>query len=185
MSESKRINMKRLVLEVSPLFGELAIEKVNNMYRLTQEDDMLYFTPSEIIHLTQIEYPYTDKIVSINDEHKIHFYSSCPGFNIKSESMCLSVIHWDSFIDKIKYFYYSNERKHSLKWLKNCNAIITNDCNQNDETLLNVSKCYEEGDVLTIRQIDDFRSHIVTFTKDEAIALKTYLDSVIPTMISK
>ncbi|VEV88947.1 Phage protein [Yersinia phage fPS-90] len=41
--------MKRLVLEVSPLFGELAIEKVNNMYRLTQEDDMLYFTPSEIV----------------------------------------------------------------------------------------------------------------------------------------
>ena len=67
--------MKRLVLEVSSLFGELAIEKVNNMYRLTQEDDMLYFTPSEIIHLTQIEKPYTDKIVSINDEHKIHFYS--------------------------------------------------------------------------------------------------------------
>lgn len=65
--------MKRLVLEVSSLFGELAIEKVNNMYRLTQEDDMLYFTPSEIIHLTQIENPYTDKIVSINDEHKIHF----------------------------------------------------------------------------------------------------------------
>ena len=110
--------MKRLVLEVSSLFGELAIEKVNNMYRLTQEDDMLYFTPSEIIHLTQIEYPYTDKIVSINDEHKIHFYSSCPGFNIKSESMCLSVIHWDSFIAKIKYLYYSNERKHSLKWFK-------------------------------------------------------------------
>lgn len=50
---------------------------------------------------------------------------------------------------------------------------------------LNVSKCYEDGDVLTIRQIDDFRAHIVTFTKDEAIALKTYLDSVIPTMISK
>lgn len=120
--------MKRLVLEVSPLFGELAIEKVNNMYRLTQEDDMLYFTPSEIIHLTQIEYPYTDKIVSINDEHKIHFYSSCPGFNIKSESMCLSINNWDNFITYIKYFYYSNERKHSLKWLKNCNAIITNAC---------------------------------------------------------
>ena len=34
----------------------------------------------------------------INMEHKIHFYSSCPGFNIKSESMCLSVIHWDSFL---------------------------------------------------------------------------------------
>lgn len=185
MSESKRINMKRLVLEVSSLFGELAIEKVNNMYRLTQEDDMLYFTPSEIIHLTQIEKPYTDKIVSINDEHKIHFYSLCPGFNIESESICLSINNWDNFITYIKYFYYSNERKHSLKWLKNCNAIITNDCNQNDETLLNVSKCYEEGDVLTIRQIDDFRSHIVTFTKDEAIALKTYLDSVIPTMISK
>lgn len=185
MSESKRINMKRLVLEVSSLFGELAIEKVNNMYRLTQEDDMLYFTPSEIIHLTQIENPYTDKIVSINDEHKIHFYSSCPGFNIESESICLSVIHWDSFIDKIKYFYYSNERKHSLKWFKNRNAIITNACDQNDETVLNVSKCYEDGDVLTIRQTDDFRSHIVTFTKDEAIALKTYLDSVIPTMISK
>lgn len=177
--------MKRLVLEVSSLFGELAIEKVNNMYRLTQEDDMLYFTPSEIIHLTQIENPYTDKIVSINDEHKIHFYSSCPGFNIESESICLSVIHWDSFIAKIKYFYYSNERKHSLKWLKNCNAIITNSYNQNDETVLNVSKCYEEGDVLTIRQIDDFRSHIITLNKDEAIALKTYLDSVIPTMISK
>ena len=177
--------MKRLVLEVSSLFGELAIEKVNNMYRLTQEDDMLYFTPSEIIHLTQIEKPYTDKIVSINDEHKIHFYSLCPGFNIESESICLSINNWDNFITKIKYFYYSNERKHSLKWLKNRNAIITNVCNQNDETLLNVSKCYEEGDVLTIRQIDDFRSHIVTFTKDEAIALKTYLDSVIPTMISK
>ncbi|AYD82698.1 hypothetical protein [Escherichia phage T2] len=43
MSESKRINMKRLVLEDSVLFGELAIEKVNNMYRLTQEDDMLYY----------------------------------------------------------------------------------------------------------------------------------------------
>lgn len=185
MSESKRINMKRLVLEVSSLFGELAIEKVNNMYRLTQEDDMMYFTPSEIIHLTQIENPYTDKIVSINDEHKIHFYSSCPGFNIESESICLSINNWDNFITKIKYFYYSNERKHSLKWFKNCNAIITNACNQNDETVLNVSKCYEDGDVLTIRQIDDFRSHIVTFTKDEAIALKTYLDSVIPTMISK
>lgn len=177
--------MKRLVLEVSSLFGELAIEKVNNMYRLTQEDDMLYFTPSEIIHLTQIEKPYTDKIVSINDEHKIHFYSLCPGFNIESESICLSINNWDNFITKIKYFYYSNERKHSLKWLKNCNAIITNACDRNDETVLNVSKCYEEGDVLTIRQIDDFRSHIVTFTKDEAIALKTYLDSVIPTMISK
>ncbi|WAX12974.1 hypothetical protein ECO07P1_00230 [Escherichia phage ECO07P1] len=177
--------MKRLVLEVSPLFGELAIEKVNNMYRLTQEDDMLYFTPSEIIHLTQIENPYTDKIVSINDEHKIHFYSLCPGFNIESESICLSINNWDNFITYIKYFYYSNERKHSLKWLKNCNAIITNACDQNDETVLSVSKCYEEGDVLTIRQIDDFRAHIVTFTKDEAIALKTYLDSVIPTMISK
>ena len=185
MSESKRINMKRLVLEVSSLFGELAIEKVNNMYRLTQEDDMLYFTPSEIIHLTQIENPYTDKIVSINDEHKIHFYSLCPGFNIESESICLSINNWDNFITYIKYFYYSNERKHSLKWLKNCNAIITNACDQNDETVLSVSKCYEEGDVLTIRQIDDFRAHIVTFTKDEAIALKTYLDSVIPTMISK
>ena len=185
MSESKRINMKRLVLEVSSLFGELAIEKVNNMYRLTQEDDMLYFTPSEIIHLTQIENPYTDKIVSINDEHKIHFYSLCPGFNIESESICLSINNWDNFITYVKYFYYSNERKHSLKWLKNCNAIITNACDRNDETVLNVSKCYEEGDVLTIRQIDDFRSHIVTFTKDEAIALKTYLDSVIPTMISK
>ena len=177
--------MKRLVLEVSPLFGELAIEKVNNMYRLTQEDDMLYFTPSEIIHLTQIEYPYTDKIVSINDEHKIHFCSLCSGFSIKSESICLSIDNWDNFITKIKYFYYSNERKHSLKWFKKCNAIITNTCNQNDETLLNVSKCYEDGDVLTIRQIDDSRAHIVTFTKDEAIALKTYLDSVIPTMISK
>ncbi|UVX66234.1 MAG: hypothetical protein [Bacteriophage sp.] len=177
--------MKRLVLEVSPLFGELVIEKVNNMYRLTQEDDMLYFTPSEIVRLTQIEYAYTDKIVSINDEHKIHFYSSCPGFNIKSESMCLSINNWDNFITYIKYFYDSTKRKHSLKWLKNCNAIITNACDQNDETVLNVSKCYEEGDVLTIRQIDDFRAHIVTFTKDEAIALKTYLDSVIPTMISK
>ena len=177
--------MKRLVLEVSSFFGELAIEKVNNMYRLTQEDDMLYFTPSEIIHLTQIEKPYTDKIVSINDEHKIHFYSLCPGFNIESESICLSINNWDNFITYIKYFYYSNERKHSLKWLKNCNAIITNACNHNDETVLNVSKCYEDGDVLTIRQIDDFRAHIVTFTKDEAIALKTYLDSVIPTMISK
>lgn len=176
---------KRLVLEVSPLFGELAIEKVNNMYRLTQEDDMLYFTPSEIVRLTQIEYAYTDKIVSINDEHKIHFYSSCPGFNIKSESMCLSINNWDNFITNIKYFYDSTKRKHSLKWLKNCNAIITNACDQNDETVLNVSKCYEDGDVLTIRQIDDFRAHIVTFTKDEAIALKTYLDSVIPTMISK
>lgn len=177
--------MKRLVLEVSSLFGELAIEKVNNMYRLTQEDDMLYFTPSEIIHLTQIENPYTDKIVSINDEHKIHFCSLCSGFSIKSESICLSIDNWDNFITKIKYFYYSNERKHSLKWFKKCNAIITNTCNQNGETVLNVSKCYEDGDVLTIRQIDDFRSHIVTFTKDEAIALKTYLDSVIPTMISK
>ena len=177
--------MKRLVLEVSSLFGELAIEKVNNMYRLTQEDDMLYFTPSEIIHLTQIEKPYTDKIVSINDEHKIHFYSLCPGFNIESESICLSINNWDNFITYIKYFYYSNERKHSLKWLKNCNAIITNSCNQNDETILNVSKCYEEGDVVSIRQIDDFRSHIITLNKDEAIALKTYLDSVIPTMISK
>ena len=59
MSESKRINMKRLVLEVSSLFGELAIEKVNNMYRLTQEDDMLYFTPSEIIHKTGPQTFYT------------------------------------------------------------------------------------------------------------------------------
>ncbi|VEV88946.1 Phage protein [Yersinia phage fPS-90] len=102
--------------------------------------------------------------------------------------MCLSINNWDNFITYIKYFYYSNERKHSLKWLKNCNAIITNacdQCDQNDETVLNVSKCYEEGDVVSIRQIDDFRSHIITFTKDEAIALKTYLDSVIPTMISK
>ena len=32
---------KRLVLEVSSLFGELAIEKVSNLYRLTQEDDLL------------------------------------------------------------------------------------------------------------------------------------------------
>ena len=98
MSESKRINMKRLVLEVSPLFGELAIEKVNNMYRLTQEDDMLYFTPSEIVRLTQIEYAYTDKIVSINDEHKIHFYSSCPGFNIESESICLSILMKENIV---------------------------------------------------------------------------------------
>lgn len=176
--------MKRLVLEVSSLFGELAIEKVNNMYRLTQEDDMLYFTPSEIIHLTQIEKPYTDKIVSINDEHKIHFYSLCPGFNIESESICLSINNWDNFITKIKYFYYSNERKHSLKWLKNCNAIITNACNQNYETVLNVSKCYEEGDVLTIRQsVNDV--NVVVLNKEEAVLLKTYLDSVIPTMISK
>ncbi|WVX92707.1 hypothetical protein N4000139 [Escherichia phage vB_EcoM_HZ_ZJUN4] len=180
----KRINMKRLVLEVSSLFGELAIEKVNNMYRLTQEDDMLYFTPSEIIHLTQIEKPYTDKIVSINDEHKIHFYSLCPGFNIESESICLSINNWDNFIAKIKYFYYSNERKHGLKWFKNCNAIITNACNQNYETVLNVSKCYEEGDVLTIRQsVNDV--NVVVLNKEEAVLLKTYLDSVIPTMISK
>ncbi|WRQ07304.1 hypothetical protein [Escherichia phage BP32] len=176
--------MKRLVLEVSPLFGELAIEKVNNMYRLTQEDDMLYFTPSEIIHLTQIEYPYTDKIVSINDEHKIHFCSLCSGFSIKSESICLSIDNWDNFITKIKYFYYSNERKHSLKWFKKCNAIITNTCNQNGETILNVSKCYEDGDVLTIRQsVNDV--NVVVLNKEEAVLLKTYLDSVIPTMISK
>ncbi|MFP9035825.1 hypothetical protein, partial [Enterococcus faecalis] len=88
------------------------------------------------------------------------------------------------FINKIKYFYDSTKRKHNLKWFKKCNAIITNSCNQNDETILNVSKCYEEGDVVSIRQIDDFRSHIITLNKDEAIALKTYLDSVIPTMIS-
>lgn len=176
--------MKRLVLEVSPLFGELAIEKVNNMYRLTQEDDMLYFTPSEIIHLTQIENPYTDKIVSINDEHKIHFCSLCSGFSIKSESICLSIDSWDNFITKIKYFYYSNERKHSLKWFKKCNAIITNTCNQNSETVLNVSKCYEDGDVLTIRQsVNDV--NVVVLNKEEAVLLKTYLDSVIPTMISK
>lgn len=177
--------MKRLVLEVSSLFGELAIEKVNNMYRLTQEDDMLYFTPSEIIHLTQIENPYTDKIVSINDEHKIHFYSSCPGFNIESESICLSVIHWDSFIDKIKYFYYSNERKHSLKWLKNCNAIITNacdQCDQNDETDTYMCVLKAGGnrhpDFISIRQ----NNGEISLSKSEAEAMIKYLTTVTPSM---
>ncbi|UJD20314.1 hypothetical protein T47t1_101 [Escherichia phage T4] len=108
---------KRLVLEVSPLFGELAIEKVNNMYRLTQEDDMLYFTPSEIVRLTQIEYAYTDKIVSINDEHKIHFYSSCPGF-IEAASTEASkngmqqkvdMSFWDDFLERV---YLENHRSY-------------------------------------------------------------------------
>ncbi|AYD82697.1 hypothetical protein [Escherichia phage T2] len=83
-----------------------------------------YITPSEIVRLTQIEYAYTDKIVSINDEHKIHFYSSCPGFNIKSESMCLSINNWDNFITNIKYFYDSTKRKHNLKWFKNVMLLL-------------------------------------------------------------
>lgn len=64
--------------------------------------------------------------------------------------MCLLINNWDNFIINIKYFYDFIKRKYNLKWFKKCNVIIINFCNQNDEIILNVLKCYEEGDVVFI-----------------------------------
>ena len=181
--------MKRLVLEVSTFFGELVIEKHDNAYVLTQEDDNITILPMELAAILSYTPSGVTGVINITGDLQVRFYRGLYGGNIETDFMCISIDNWTTFVAKVKEFLKSEtpeaSEKAKLQWTKGRNAHIINPAASNYTTALDVQTSYEDGDVVSIRQIDDFRAHIVTFTKDEAIAFKAYLDSVIPTMISK
>lgn len=183
----------KAVIETTDLFGDLVIEKRDNVYVLTQEDDSITILPMELAAILSYTPSRVTSVTNITGDLQVRFYRGLYGGNIETEFMCLSIDNWATFVTKVKEFLESEtpekretSEKVKLQWAaKGRGAHIINQIAQNYTTTLSVQTSYEDGDVVSIRQIDDLREHIVTFTKDEAIALKTYLDSVIPTMISK
>ncbi|AHY83299.1 hypothetical protein ABL716_000844 [Escherichia coli] len=179
----------KAVIETTDLFGDLVIEKRDNVYVLTQEDDSITILPMELAAILSYAPSGVTGVTNITGDLQVRFYRGLYGGNIETEFMCLSINNWATFVAKVKEFLESETvetpEKAKLQWAKDRGASIINPVAANYTTTLDVKTSYEDGDVVLVRQIDDSRAHIVTFTKDEAIALKTYLDSVIPTMISK
>ncbi|EFW1905327.1 hypothetical protein F1B01_03610 [Shigella sonnei] len=176
----------KTVIETTEMFGDLTIEKLGNTYLFTQEDDSITIIPMELEEILSYAPSGFNSVISIGNELQVHFYRGERGANIETEDMCLSIDNWKTFVDKVKEFLNSETpetpEKAKLQWGKGRGAFIINPVALNYTTTLDVRNSYEDGDVVTIRQIDDLRSHITTFTKDEAVALKAYLDSVIPTL---
>lgn len=179
----------KAVIETIDLFGDLVIEKRGNVYVLTQEDDSITILPMELAAILSYAPSGVTGVTNITDDLQVRFYRGLYGGNIETEFTSLSINNWATFVAKVKEFLESETvetpEKVKLQWAKDRGASIINPVATNYTTTLDVKTSYEDGDVVLVRQNDDSRAHIVTFTKDEAIALKTYLDSVIPTMISK
>lgn len=178
----------KAVIETTNLFGDLVIEKRGNVYVLTQGNDNIIILPMELAAILSYA-PSGVTSITITGDLQVRFYRGSHGGNIETELACISINNWETFVAKVKEFLESETvetpEKAKLQWAKDRSASIINPVAANYTTTLDVKTSYEDGDVVLVRQIDDSRVHIVTFTKDEAIALKTYLDSVIPTMISK
>lgn len=179
----------KAIIETTDLFGDLVIEKRGNVYVLTQEDDSITILPMELAAILSYTPSGVTSVTNITGDLQVRFYRGTHGGNIETELACFSIDNWATFVVKVKEFLESESaetsEKAKLQWAKDRSASIINPVAANYTTTLDVKTSYEDGDVVLVRQIDDSRAHIVTFTKDEAIALKTYLDSVIPTMISK
>lgn len=174
----------KAVIETTNLFGDLSIEKRGNTYLLTQEDDGITILPMELDKILTLNPPGHASVINIGGDLQVRFYHGLyNGANIETEGMCLSIDNWKTFVAKVKEFIQpETPEKAKLQWAKGRSAHIINPVALNYTTSLDVRNSYEEGDVIAICQIDDLRSHITTFTKDEAVALKAYLDSVIPTL---
>lgn len=179
----------KAIIETTDLFGDLVIEKRGNVYVLTQEDDSITILPMELAAILSYTPSGVTSVTNITGDLQVRFYRGTHSGNIETELVCLSIDNWATFVVKVKEFLESESaetsEKAKLQWAKDRSASIINPVAANYTTTLDVKTSYEDGDVVLVRQIDDSRAHIVTFTKDEAIALKTYLDSVIPTMTSK
>ncbi|EPO7485146.1 molybdopterin-guanine dinucleotide biosynthesis protein MobD [Escherichia coli] len=174
----------KTVIETTELFGDLTIEKRGNVYVLTQEDDGITILPMELDKILTLNPPGHASVINIGAGGlQVCFYRAESGANIETEDMCLSIDNWKMFVAKVKEFLdFETPKKAKLPWAIGRSAHIINPVAPNYATVLNVNPCYEEGDVVTIRQIDDLRQHIITLDKDEAVALKAYLDSIIPTL---
>ncbi|EJG6624776.1 hypothetical protein NAG32_000043 [Shigella sonnei] len=174
----------KTVIETTELFGDLTIEKRGNVYILTQEDDGITICPMELDEILKLNPPGHASAINIGGDLQARFYHGLyNGANIETEDKCLSIDNWKTFVAKVKEFLESEPpEKAKLKWGISRGAYIINPIAPNYTTTLAVMNSYEDGDVVTIRQNDDLRSHVTTFTKDEAVALKAYLDSIIPTL---
>lgn len=174
----------KTVIETTELFGDLCIEKRGYAYVLTQEDDAVTILPMELDKILKLNPPGHASVINIDEDLQVRFYHGLySGVNIETEDECLSINNWKTFVTKVKEFMESETaKKAKLQWAKCRNAFITNQDNPDYTTVLGVNPSYEDGDVVVIRQIDDLRQHIITLDKDEAVALKAYLDSIIPTL---
>lgn len=175
----------KTVIETTELFGDLCIEKRGYVYVLTQEDDAATILPMELDKILKLNPSGRRReVINIGEDLQVRFY---PGLynaaNIETEDECFSINNWKTFVTKVKELMESETaKKAKLQWAKCRNAFITNQDRPDCTTVLGVNPSYEDGDVVVIRQIDDLRQHIITLDKDEAAALKAYLDSIIPTL---
>lgn len=186
-----------MIIETTELFGELTAEVVNNAIELCQEDDKIVLTIQDIKPLYDLKVLDKDGYLDgrhrasfdINDDVWAQIYKNEDGFNIETDTECLSIRNSSNFF-KCIFKLFQEECKPEVEWkVPGQDAVIrSSETFEGDEEELDydteLSVYQHQGrDLLSLTQRHDGENEVV-FTKDELKVLVSYLNSVIPTMNS-